>query len=330
MGKAVKAVGKAISKAVGHTIKVPLKTIGEITGRPLILIGDKIGGRVGQIIKQTGKLAVNVTKYLGQAAANIPKGAIQGRKQLIKQGAVNSLKGGVGVVAGVVSAWTQQYWALAAVAVYFDTLTNNGGLTYANLNALGSLEKAVLNSQHIKKHIDEIYAGVAAISNIITYYYATLGIGSMVAPVVSSYVPAWLSTAFSVAGMTYSGYSIYSTAKYIADTNERYRKLYEEYMDHYNKWLNAVASANEIFYNIITSTEMYRYFAGGDMYNSTMAGEFKYAPLTVNEPYAYILSYPKIDRDEYEEINSFVTGRLYENMAGNEMYNHSVDAQMKW
>ena len=330
MGKMAKEAGKVLTDVTGNIIKTPLKAIGDAVGRPLVVIGNALGGRIGEIITQAGKLPINAAKFLGEAGANIAKGTIQLRKKPLIKGTTNSLKAAVGAVAGVVSVWTGQYWALAAVTVYFDNLVNKGGFTYANLKALGSIEKGVFGSRHIKKHIDEIYAGVTAISNIITYYYATLGIGNMVAPIVNSYTPAWLSTALKVAGASYSAYSIYSTAKYIADTNERYRKLYEEYMAHYNKWLNAVAQANAMFFNIITSTEMYRYFAGGDLYNSSMAGEARYAPLTINEPYAYILSYPKMDRSEYEEINSFATGRMYEKMAGNEMYNQSVDPSMKW
>lgn len=321
-----------VAKAAGKIVTAPIRIAGETAGRPAIILGKIIGGDIGKIVAQSGYLAVNAAKYLSKgmqlstnAAFNLHN--FKQAKEDFKQGVKMVFGVAVAAVAGVVATFTAQYWVYPLIAVYMDALTNKGGLTYANLNALGNLERSVLGSDHIKRNLDTIYATIVTISSLATYYYASIGIGKLLAPVINAYVPTWISATANVAS---SGYSIYSTIQRIVETNRHYKKLYDEYLQNLKIWDSYVKQAKDNFFDIITSTQMYRYFAGGDIYNSTSPGAYAFAPLSVNEPYSYIMSYPKPDRSEYEEINSYVTGRVYDKYPGGDMFLQNINADMKW
>ena len=140
-------------------------------------------------------------------------------------------------------------------------------------------------------------------------------------------MPAGIAAGVKIAS---GAYSIYSAVKQIADANERYKRMYEEWLAKFNEWQAYKKQADEAFYNIITSTEAYRYFAGGDVYNSTAPGNYAYAPLTLNEPYSHILSYVKPDRQKYAGINAYVTSRQDESLAGGYGFFSSIEPNMKW
>lgn len=323
-----------VAKAVGKIAGAPLKIAGQIIGAPLQAVGGIVGGKVGRIISQTGSLAKNIGKYAAGAiehtvsgTLNLSVGNVKQAKRDYKKG-LGALINTAAIVAAVYGAITTgQTWALPFIVAHTDNLVNQGGLTNATLAAIGSLERALLGSNVINKNLEVIRAAISAVASIATFYVAGGVIGKALAPVLEAYVPAGIAAGAKIAS---GAYSIYSAVKQIADANERYKQMYEEWLAKFNEWQAYKKQADEAFYNIITSTEAYRYFAGGDVYNSTAPGNYAYAPLTLNEPYSHILSYVKPDRQKYAGINAYVTSRQDESLAGGYGFFSSVEPNMKW
>ncbi|CUU74519.1 Uncharacterised protein [Campylobacter hyointestinalis subsp. hyointestinalis] len=336
MGGVAKSVGKGLTKVVRETTRlvsdVFIKIPAEISLRPVKELGGLIGGDIGNIISESADIGLNGARYIGNAMTKTAAGSMgmllgqSGAKAEFKESLKQTVQIAFVAAAIVGAIYTMQWYAIPAIIIYADGLVNQGGLTYATISAMGNLEEAIFNSNNINKYKDEIYATVMMISTMVTSYAAFSFVGQMVSP----FMPTYVSTALSYAQYAYSGYQVYTAYQTISTANERYKKMYEEWAKRINEYYDSLQRARQIFYDIITSSEMYRYFAGGDIYNSTSPGGSQFAPLTVNEPYAYILSQPKSDRSQYEEINTYSMGRQYEYMAGSESYMYSVNPNMKW
>lgn len=330
VGKIVKKVGRAIGKGLKGAFRLAGKIAGEAIGGVFKGVGELIGGRLGNILESVGGLVNNTFRTLGNSLGNLAYGVATFRGKDFIAGLKGTLGVGLGVLGGVMGVMSGNPYLVAAAIAYLDGSFNQGRLLGSLVDIVGSAERHLLGSDKVDEYKQIIVATISTIATIATFYYVSAGVAKFLAPVISSYAPAIVLQSYKVASALYSGYTIYTNIKYIADTNERYRRMYEEYLASLDRYKAYAKEAKEAFFNIIASSEMYRYFAGGDLYNSTMAGEWRFAPLTLNEPYAFIMSYVKPDRSDHEEINAYVTGRFYEELAGGLSYLYNVNPSMKW
>ncbi|MGP1579974.1 MAG: hypothetical protein ACTTH5_02990 [Wolinella sp.] len=313
--------GKELGKATKKAIKDAIKFHTDILGKPLSWAGECIGGRAGNLLKATGGFIQNGGNYLGNALGNLAEGVITGHGNQI-EGAGKELLA-LGTAALAIASGNP--YAIASSLVYLDTLFNQGALLGSTLDIASDIEQKVFKSDKINKERENIELAINALASIGVFYGASLTMSSML-----SSAPSWLNNTLNLAGAGAGAYDVKKKYEWIRDREEEYKRKFQEYLAELRRLEALVYEAKRQFFELITGGETYRYFAGGDLYNASMAGARYYAPLTLNEPYAAILAYIKPDKAKYSEINSYATGRLYESLAGNSGYLYSVDSSMKW
>lgn len=317
-------MGKLVDFVVDKAKNV-LGGAADIISAPFQIVGDIIGGDVGKFIKSAGNLASNTIKAVGNSILDSVYYISQGDFKAALDSAMNLIPAVLVVAAVIIAGVSGQWWIIPELVyigsvIMLDSAYNKGQLLHSTVELAGGLEKQIFHSTYIRDNAYIIEASLQVISSMYVSSVGMYGVlqGSGFLKSLSESQLIYLKWANNIHG----AYQAYTAVNSIIMSADYYKQKLSDYQEALAKWTMDFYKQKEAFFTLFSSTDVYRYLPGGDMYNRTAPGGDMFDRLDVHEPYKYMLGYLP---SENEYTNTALNpDYYYEKMAGNQFYQGGV------
>lgn len=264
-------------KTILKPLERPLQKLGRFalrTALAVVTLGtSEIFGYQEDIINFVGNVGNAALKAMREATRGIVTGDFQRT--------IDAIRGAIPLLVAVGATIVSMGSAAPAAIVMLDAAYNANGLLTRAIEALGKLENALVGTDFIERYTDEIVGALTIVS--VAYCGSVLGAELFTSAMdflgVSEEVVSNLKLLKGANELYEGGKSLYEAYQ----NQKRYAEEYAEYVRQLQE-LEAMRKAQkEEFEENLTNFDKWDYFAGGEYFHATFAGNANFE--AANLPY---------------------------------------------